>query len=75
MDSYIKDVRLTPEIDKMQVDNELDDLHSGQVLLPLKNIESVCVTICPCRIIARCDTHPYLRATGSRVIVVVCNGL
>lgn len=41
MDSYIKDVRLTPEIDKMQVNNELDDLHSSQVLLPLKNIESV----------------------------------
>jgi hypothetical protein len=37
MDNYIKDVRLTPEIDKVQVDNELDDLHSSQVLLPLKN--------------------------------------
>ncbi len=47
MDSKIKDVRLTPEIDKMQVDNELDDLHSSQVLLPLKNIELQCVTICP----------------------------
>jgi hypothetical protein len=48
MNSYIKDVRLTPEIDKMQVDNELDDLHSSQVLLPLKNKGSVCVTICLC---------------------------
>jgi hypothetical protein len=49
MDSYIKDIRLTPEIDKMQVDNELDDLHSSQVLLPLKNTESVCVIIYPGR--------------------------
>lgn len=49
MDSYIKYARLTSEIDNMQVDNELDDLHSSQVLLPLKNIESVRINICPSR--------------------------
>ena len=36
MDGYIKDAGPTPEVDKMQVDYELDDLHSSQVLLPLK---------------------------------------
>ena len=36
MASYIKDVGLTPEVDEMQVDYELDNLHSSHVLLPLK---------------------------------------
>jgi hypothetical protein len=71
MDSCIKDVRLTPEVYEMQVDNELDDLHSSQVLLPLKNIESVCVTICLSR--DNCDAryapisshHPQSRNSSS----------
>jgi hypothetical protein len=36
MASYIKGIGLTPEVDKMQVDYELDNLHSSHVLLPLK---------------------------------------
>jgi hypothetical protein len=52
VDSHIKDVRLTPEIDKMQVDDELDDLHSSQVLFPLKNIEYYASLSVRARIIA-----------------------
>jgi hypothetical protein len=35
VEAYIKD-RLTPKVDEMQVDDELDDLHSSQILLPLE---------------------------------------
>lgn len=39
MEAYIKEDRLTPEVDEMQVDDELDDLHSSQILLPLEEVK------------------------------------
>jgi len=39
MNAYIQNVLLTPEVDEMQVDDELDDLHSSQVLLPLEGVK------------------------------------
>jgi hypothetical protein len=39
MNACIQDVLLTPEVDEMQVNDELGNLHSRQVLLPLEVVK------------------------------------
>ena len=57
----------------MQVDDELDDLHGSQILLPLEEEKmQVSTTICTRMGIVTQTTDPYLGSTCSRIIVVVC---
>lgn len=64
---------LTPEVYEMQVNYELNDLHSSQVLLPLQRMEKKWA-----RISGRTSedaivsTDPDLSTAGSGIIIVVC---
>jgi len=58
----------------MQVDDELNDLHSGQVLLPLKTYENKTSVSAQAWMIIAQAANPYLGTTRRRVIVVVCGG-
>jgi hypothetical protein len=67
MNAYIHYILLTPEVDEVQVDDELDDLHSSQVFLPLEGPVSKNIRV---RVAQTAD--PYLGATSSGIIIVIC---
>jgi hypothetical protein len=54
MNAHIENVLLTPEVDEMQVDDELDDLHSSQVLLPLEGVKTMQVSMIICTRMGNC---------------------
>ena len=57
MNAYIENVLLTPEVDEMQVDDELDDLHSSQVLLPLDGVKKMQVSMNICTNVGNCGAN------------------
>ena len=63
--------QLTPEVYEVQVNDELNDLHSGQVLLPLI-MEAKGRSMTILERVSTGSTNPYLGTACSGIIIVVC---